>query len=60
MIKYYINRVKQRKETMQASGINKDLYDYLNDYDKKCFVITGDWGVGKTYTVDNFFDRYFK
>ena len=60
MIKYYINRFKQRKEAMQASGINKDLYDYLNDYDKKCFVITGDWGVGKTYTVDNFFDRYFK
>lgn len=60
MIKYYINRFKQRKEAMQASGINKDLYDYLNNYDKKCFVITGDWGVGKTYTVDNFFDRYFK
>jgi len=60
IIKYYINRFKQRKEAMQASGINKDLYDYLNNYDKKCFVITGDWGVGKTYTVDNFLDRYFK
>ena len=60
IIKYYLNRYIQRNEVKKASGINKDLYDYLKNYDKKCFVITGDWGVGKTYTVNNFFDKYFK
>ena len=58
--KYYQNRNLQREEVKKADKINKRLYEYLNNDYKKCFVITGDWGVGKTYTVDEFFRKYFK
>ena len=58
--KYYQNRNLQREEVKKADKLNKSLYEYLNNDYKKCFVITGDWGVGKTYTVDEFFRKYFK
>ena len=60
IIYYYSKRYLQRKKVEKADEINRNLFEYLNNDDKKCFVITGDWGVGKTYTVDEFFKNYFK
>ena len=30
---------------------NKALYNYLKSNNKRCFVVSGDWGVGKTYNI---------
>ncbi|MDR4938235.1 ATP-binding protein [Rossellomorea marisflavi] len=37
------------------------LFKYLNSKDeKKVYLVTGEWGSGKTYIVSNFLKKYFK
>ena len=37
------------------------LFRYLRDSSiPRCFLVTGEWGSGKTYDVQNFFDQYFR
>lgn len=60
-LKKYRKLLAQRREAKDLpKGIYRELNNYVNGNSKKCFVVTGGWGVGKTYTVDDFFERYFK
>ena len=59
-LNFDIDRKIQKDRVLKSNEINRNLYDYINSNEKKCFVITGNWGVGKTYTIDNFFEKYFK
>ena len=59
-LNFDIDRKIQKDRVLKSNEINRNLYDYINSNEKKCFVITGNWGVGKTYTIDNFFGKYFK
>lgn len=48
----------------QQEGVTRfenSLHRYLNNTESsKCFLLTGDWGSGKTYEVEQFFDKYYK
>lgn len=59
-LNFDIDKKIQKDRVLKSNEINRNLYDYINSNEKKCFVITGNWGVGKTYTIDNFFEKYFK
>lgn len=49
---------KERKFEFGDNLFNKALYNYLKSNNKRCFVVSGDWGAGKTYKVRNFIDKY--
>lgn len=39
----------------------ESIFRYLRDTNiPRCFLITGKWGVGKTYEVQRFFDKYYR
>lgn len=60
--KYYVKYGKLKKEISYKDDIfQRELFEYLNDKDSKnCFLITGEWGSGKTYCVKEFFNNYKK
>lgn len=62
--KYYskYGKVKKEKEINYKYDVFEgELFKYLNDKDSKnCFLITGEWGSGKTYCVKEFFNNYKK
>ena len=38
----------------------KSLFRYLRESNiPRCFLISGDWGTGKTYEINHFFDKYY-
>ena len=49
---------KERKFEFGDNLFNKALYNYLKSSNKRCFLVSGDWGAGKTYKVRNFIDKY--
>lgn len=39
----------------------ESIFRYLKDSSvPRCFLVTGDWGSGKTYEVEQFFDKYYR
>lgn len=39
----------------------ESILRYLQDSSiPRCFLVTGDWGSGKTYEVEQFFDKYYR
>lgn len=38
--------------TKLQATVNKILKDYENDNNKVCILIDGNWGIGKTYTIE--------
>ena len=44
-------------KNMQIYG---EIYEYLSSKEKRPFLITGEWGSGKTYTINNFFEKFYK
>ena len=53
------NQLKNMLNTknMQIYG---EIYEYLSSKEKRPFLITGEWGSGKTYTINNFFEKFYK
>lgn len=58
--KKYLKR-KQLKElkSEETQKVYKSIYEYLNSKDKRAFLLIGDWGSGKTYTINRFFNNYY-
>lgn len=44
-----------------TNPFESSLFNYLNsEDDKKTYLVTGEWGSGKTYIVSNFLKKYFR
>lgn len=44
-----------------TNSFESSLFKYLNsENDKKVYLVTGEWGSGKTYVVSNFLTKYFR
>lgn len=49
------------KSKTGENRFEESLFRYLkNATVARCFLVTGDWGSGKTYDVNNFFEKYYK
>lgn len=49
------------KKTTGNNRFEKSLFRYLRDKAvPRCFLVTGKWGSGKTYEVNQFFDKYYR
>lgn len=49
------------KKQKGSNRFETSLLRYLQDSSiPRCFLVTGEWGTGKTYEVDKFFDKYFR
>lgn len=61
---YCAQKIKQRKNyknnVEKINDLYKSLYEYLSDKNNMPILITGSWGIGKTYTLDNFWKKYYK
>ncbi len=61
---YCVQKIKQRNDyknnVEKTNDLYKSLYEYLLDKNNMPILITGSWGIGKTYTLDNFFENYYK
>lgn len=45
----------------ESNGFEDSLYKYINDKPNgKGYLVTGEWGSGKTHIVMDFFDKYYK
>ncbi len=53
---------KQEAKNMgQKSRMEESLFRYLLEGTApRCYLVTGEWGSGKTYEIDHFFDKYYK
>lgn len=51
--------IKSKNSNLNA--FEESLFKYLN-YAKseKCYLVSGDWGTGKTFSVSNFFEKHYK
>ncbi len=48
------------KKQKGSNRFEASLFRYLQDSSiPRCFLVTGEWGTGKTYEVEKFFDKYF-
>lgn len=58
-----IQKLKFKKEIIKNSKdeLYKNLYHYFsNKNDVSPILILGGWGSGKTYTINNFIDKYYR
>ncbi|WP_243821205.1 P-loop NTPase fold protein [Bacillus thuringiensis] len=56
-IRDYFNRPKRS----ELNNFEDSLYKYINDKPNgKGYLVTGEWGSGKTHIVTEFFDKYYK
>ena len=54
------SRINHRDNKV-SSVFESSLIRYLKDkHGKKAYLVTGDWGSGKTYVVTEFFKKYYK
>lgn len=54
------NRKKQNYKKENKNELYKGLYNYLkSDNDKNPILIEGEWGAGKTYILNKFFEDYY-
>lgn len=45
----------------QKSRMEESLLRYLQEGTApRCYLVTGEWGSGKTYEIDRFFEKYYK
>ncbi|AIY77036.1 TPA: ATP-binding protein [Bacillus tropicus] len=45
----------------ESNGFEDSLYKYINDKPNgKGYLVTGEWGSGKTHIVTDFFNKYYK
>lgn len=53
---------KQESKNMgQKSRMEESLFRYLQEGTApRCYLVTGEWGSGKTYEIDRFFEKYYK
>lgn len=53
---------KQESKNMeQKSRMEESLLRYLQEGTApRCYLVTGEWGSGKTYEIDRFFEKYYK
>lgn len=52
--------MKLKKETGK-NRFEESIFRYLHDSNtSRCFLVTGKWGSGKTYEVQNFFEKYYQ
>lgn len=56
-IRHYFNRPKNNK----LNPFENSLYKYIeHESNGKGYLVTGEWGSGKTYIVNQFLDKYYK
>lgn len=49
------------KKQKGKDRFEESIFRYLRDWNiPRCFLVTGKWGVGKTYEVQRFFDKYYR
>lgn len=59
LIRLIRDRIMQKKTG--ENRFEKSLFRYLRENTvARCFLVTGQWGVGKTYEVNQFFDKYYR
>ena len=53
---------KQEAKNMgQKSRMEESLFRYLQEGTApRCYLVTGEWGSGKTHEIDHFFEKYYK
>ena len=52
---------REAKNMEQKSRMEESLFRYLQEGTApRCYLVTGEWGSGKTYEIDRFFDKYYK
>lgn len=52
---------QEAKNMEQKSRMEESLFRYLQEGTApRCYLVTGEWGSGKTYEIDHFFDKYYK
>lgn len=57
----YIDVDKEDDNYEKNKILYRDMYKYfINENDNTPILITGEWGAGKTYCINYFFDNYFK
>ncbi|GBD64743.1 hypothetical protein TEHD23766T_2170 [Tetragenococcus halophilus subsp. flandriensis] len=65
-ILYYLFRpyLEKLSKPELSTTFEKSLYSYLESkeekYSKKGYLVSGEWGSGKTRLITDFFDKYFK
>lgn len=51
----------QEYGTEKSHGREFVLFRYLREGTApRCYLVTGEWGSGKTYEIDHFFEKYYK
>jgi hypothetical protein len=56
----YNNRKMNSSLINSKDEFTRSLYNYLENDEKRCYVISGEWGVGKTYTLGEFLKKYLR
>lgn len=52
---------QEAKNMEQKSRMEESLFRYLQEGTApRCYLVTGEWGSGKTYEIDRFFEKYYK
>lgn len=52
---------REVKNMGQKSRMEESLFRYLREGTApRCYLVTGEWGSGKTYEIDHFFEKYYK
>lgn len=52
---------QEAKNMEQKSRMEESLFRYLQEGTApRCYLVTGEWGSGKTYEIDHFFEKYYK
>lgn len=52
---------QEAKNMEQKSRMEESLFRYLREGTApRCYLVTGEWGSGKTYEIDHFFEKYYK
>ncbi len=60
-MKIYNNKNKSNNSFISNDNkLFKGLYKYLEEEKKRCFLITGYWGSGKTHNLNKFLDEYLE
>lgn len=58
--RYLKSKQLKKLKDSKTKKVYKEIYEYLICKEKRAFLLTGDWGSGKTYTIDTFFNNYYK
>ena len=57
----YNEMLKSSNTDKNIKELYKNIYNYFSDENNNIPIfISGEWGAGKTYTINNFLDEYYK